>query len=292
MNSTDVFLQALVSGLLSGWLYALVAIGLTLMFGVMRVVNFAHGEFLMLAMYGAFLAYSMLGVNPAISVLWMLPFMGLIGAVFYKLIIRHLAGKSELASMAVTLGVGMLLQNLALMVFKADNLVADTSWANQALQVGYVSIQLTHASAAVASIVLIGALYALLRFTDLGIMMRAVSQSAEGAALSGINSHRIAMWTTVIGIATLGVAGPMLVSILYVNPTVGVQFTLIAFVTVIAGGLGNFFGAVVSGILVGVTERVASIWLPGSVAAAIPFCLLVIVMLWRPEGLLVPRKSA
>jgi len=287
-----VLVQALISGLLSGWLYALIAIGLTLIFGVMRVVNFAHGDLLMLAMYGAFTSYATLGVDPTIAVLWMLPLMGVFGAILYKLIIRHIVGKSELTSIAVTLGVGMLIQNIALMVFKADNLVANTPWANAAYQLGYVTIQLPHAMAALASIALIGGLYGLLRFTDLGIMMRAVSQSAEGAALSGINLHRISMWTTVIGIATLGVAGPMLVSMLYVNPTVGVQFTLIAFVAVIAGGLGNFFGAVVAGIFVGVTERVAGIWLPASLAAAIPFCFLVIVMLWRPEGLLVPRKSA
>lgn len=291
MNSSHVLVQALISGLLSGWLYALIAIGLTLVFGVMRVVNFAHGDFLMLAMYGAFFAFSLWGVDPTWSVFLMLPAMGLVGALLYKLILRHIVGKPELSSMAVLLGVGLLMQNLALMVFKADNLVVNTEWTNRAFNIGFLSIQLPHALAALAAMVLIAALWGLLRFTDLGVMMRAVSQSPEGAALSGINFHRISLWTTVIGIATLGVAGPLLVSMLYVNPTVGVQFTLIAFVAVIAGGLGNFFGAVVAGIAVGVTERVAGIWLPASLAAAIPFVLLVVVMLWRPEGLLVARKS-
>lgn len=291
MFSFDVILQALVGGFLSGWIYALVAIGLTLVFGVMRVVNFAHGDFLMLAMYGGFLAFSVWGVDPALSILWMLPLMGLFGALLYKLIIRHVVGKSELSSIAVTLGVGMLIQNLALMVFKADNLVVNTDWSAQSVFLGPISIQAPHAVAASAAVVLILALWGLLRFTDLGVMMRAVSQSQDGAALSGINFHRVSLWTTVIGIATLGVAGPLMVSILYVNPTVGVHFTLIAFVAVIAGGMGNFFGTVVAGIGIGVTERLAGIWLPGALAAAIPFAALVVIMLWRPEGLLVPRRS-
>jgi len=290
MNSMDVVLQAIVSGLLSGGLYALIAVGLTLMFGVMRVVNFAHGDFLMLAMYGTFFAWSLFGVDPAVSIFWMVPLMGLVGALLYQLVVKRIMGKSEISSIAVTMGVALLIQNLALMGFKADNLVVNTEWANRAISVGFVFLQLPHMVAAAASVILIAALYGLLRFTDLGLMMRAVSQSPEGAALSGINLHRVSLWATIIGIGTLGVAGPLLTPMLYVNPTVGTQFTLIAFVIVIAGGLGNFFGAIVAGLLVGVTESLAGVWLPASLGAAIPFGLLVVVMLWRPQGLLVPRK--
>lgn len=286
----QVVLQAILSGLLLGGLYALIALGLTLMFGVMRVVNFAHGDFLMLAMYGTFFAWSLLGVDPAVSIFYMVPLMGLVGALFYQLVVKRIMGKSEISSMAVTMGVALLIQNLALMGFKADNLVVNTEWASRAIAMGFVTLQLPHAIAAAASVTLIAVLYVVMRFTDLGLMMRAVSQSPEGAALSGINLHRVSLWATIIGIGTLGVAGPLLTPMLYVNPTVGTQFTLTAFVIVIAGGLGNFFGAIVAGLLVGVAERVAGVWLPASLGAAIPFGLLVIVMLWRPQGILVPRK--
>lgn len=290
MTSLDVFIQALISGVLAGGVYALVAIGLTLVFGVMRVVNFAHGDFMMVAMYGAFFSWTIFGSDPLLSTLWLVPSMGLLGAALYHFVIRRLVGLSELSSMAVTMGVALLLQNLALMTFKADNLVVDTSWSSKAILIGNISIQLPHLVSAAASAILIVSLYLLLRFTDLGLKMRAVSQSPEGAALSGIDLHRVALVATVIGIGTLGVAGPLLTPMLYVNPLVGAQFTLIAFVVVIAGGLGNFPGAIVAGLLVGVAERVSSVWLSASLSAAVPFVILVAVMLLRPQGLLVKAK--
>lgn len=292
MNLLDVLLQALVSGVLTGGVYALVAVGLTLIFGVMRIVNFAHGEFMMLAMYGAFFSWLFLKVDPVVSMLWMVPGMCVLGALFYQLITRFLIGRSELSAMAVTLGMALLLQNLALLFFKADNFVVASGASGTSLMLGALSIQWNQLAAAIGSALLISALHLVLHRSDLGLMMRAVAQSTEGAALSGINFRRVSLWATVIGIGTLGVAGPLLAPILYVNPGVGAQFTLISFVVVIAGGLGNFGGAVAAGVLVGVAERVASVWLPASLAAAVPFVLLVCVMLWRPQGLLVRSRSA
>ena len=286
MTQTDVVLQAVVSGLLTGGVYALVAMGLTLIFGVMRVVNFAHGDFLMLAMYGAYFGWAQWGMDPLFSVLWIVPGMALLGVVFHKLVLQRVAGSAGIGAVAVTLGVALLVQNLALMLFKADNRVVNTEWASRAFALGPLSLQWPQAVAALAAGLLIAALAALLRFSPLGLAMRAVAQSADGAALSGIDPQRVALLASSIGIGSLGVAGALLTPMLYVNPGVGVQFTLMAFVVVIAGGMGSFAGAVLAGLGVGVTERVASLWLPASAATAIPFALLVLVMLWRPQGLL------
>jgi branched-chain amino acid transport system permease protein len=278
-------LQALVSGVLTGGVYALVAVGLTLLFGVMRIVNFAHGDFLMLSMYGAFFSWLGFKASPFVTILWMVPAMAVVAALFYGAITRFLIGKSELSAMAVTMGVALLLQNVALLVFKADNFVVASNAASS-LMLGGIALQKDQLAAAGGSAALITLLHLMLHKTDLGVMMRAVAQSTEGAALSGINFRKVSLWATIIGISTLGVAGPLLTPILYVNPGVGAQFTLTAFVVVIAGGLGNFGGAVAAGVLVGIAERVSSVWLPASLAAAVPFMLLVGVMLWRPHGLL------
>ncbi|WP_332689929.1 branched-chain amino acid ABC transporter permease [Bosea sp. (in: a-proteobacteria)] len=283
--STTIFLQALLSGLTNGAIYALVAVGLTLVFGVMRIVNFAHGEFLMLAMYGGYLAFTFLGIDPILAVFLVAPVLMLMGYLLFDGLIRPALKVPEINQMAVTLGLSLLLQYLALVVFKADNLLVTQERSTASIWLGPVLIQMPQAIAALASIILLGLFYLTLRKTDLGLIMRVVSQSRDGAALSGIDISGTYRWAMAIGLGTLGIAGPLMVSALYVNPHVGQLFTLKAFVIVIVGGMGSFGGVLIGALLVGVAESIAASWLTASVAAAVPFALLILVMLLRPEGL-------
>lgn len=285
MNSAIV-LQAVVSGLANAATYALVAVGLTLVFGVMRIINFAHGEFLMLAMYGGYFAWSQLGLDPLVAILVVTPVLMVAGGLLYQTTVRFLLDAPEINQMAVTLGLSLLLQNLALMVFAGDNRLLTLDISSKSVSVFGAYLQLPQLIAAGASLALLALLYLLIHRTPLGLSMRAASQSRDGAALSGIRSQTIYMAAFCIGIGTLGVAGPLLVSTLYVNPQVGALFTLKAFVIVIVGGLGSFGGALIGALLVALAESIAGVWLSASVAAAIPFLLLVAVMLWRPEGVL------
>ncbi|MGO4406337.1 branched-chain amino acid ABC transporter permease [Bosea sp. RAF48] len=283
--STTIFLQAMLSGLTNGAIYALVAVGLTLVFGVMRIVNFAHGEFLMLAMYGGYLAFTFLGVDPILAVFLVAPVLMLMGYLLFGGLIRPALKVPEINQMAVTLGLSLLLQYLALVVFKADNLLVTQERSTASIWLGPVLIQMPQAIAALASIILLGLFYVVLRKTDLGLIMRVVSQSRDGAALSGIDIGGTYRWAMAIGLGTLGIAGPLMVSALYVNPHVGQLFTLKAFVIVIVGGMGSFGGVLIGALLVGIAESIAASWLTASVAAAVPFALLILVMLLRPEGL-------
>jgi branched-chain amino acid transport system permease protein len=284
--STTIFLQALLSGLTNGAIYALVAVGLTLVFGVMRIVNFAHGEFLMLAMYGGYLAFTYLGFDPIVSVLLVAPVLMLCGLGLFEGLVRPAIKVPEINQMAVTLGLSLLLQYVALVVFKADNLLITQERSTASIWLGPVIIQMPQAIAAVASVILLGLFYVILRKTDLGLIMRVVSQSRDGAVLCGVDMRSTYRWAMAIGIGTLGVAGPLMVSVLYVNPHVGQLFTLKAFVIVIVGGMGSFGGVLLGALLVGLAESLAASWFTASVAAAVPFALLILVMLLRPEGLL------
>lgn len=286
MVSLSVILQAVVGGLMNGGIYALVALGLTLIFGVMRIVNFAHGEFLMLAMYLAYFGWSLLGIDPYWMALLAPPALALLGMLFYQYLTRYAMAAPEINQMAVTLGASLVLQNLALMAFKGDNQIVSLSRATDSIVLTAVTIQVPQLVAASVSVLLMGLVYLLLTRTDLGLMMRATAQSNEGAALSGIDLSRVYRWAMALGIATLGVAGPLILTTMYVNPHIGALFTLKAFVIVIAGGLGSVPGALLGGLLVGLTESVAGVWLPGAAASAIPFAFLVAVMIWRPQGLL------
>ena len=284
--SFDIFLQAVVGGLANGAVYALIAVGLTLVFGVMRIINFAHGEFLMISMYAGYFAWTLLGIDPILSIVLVTPALMLIGALLYSAVLRFALQVPEINQMAVTLGLSLLLQHLALVLFTGDNQFISHPRAIAGIELGPVVVQLNQLIAGGSSLALLGVLYLVLKRTDFGLVMRAVSQSRDGAALSGIDITRVYRWAMAVGIGTLGVAGPLLASMLYVNPHVGAPFTLKSFVIVILGGLGNFGGALVGALIVGLAESIAGAWFSASVATTVPFVILILILLIRPEGLM------
>ncbi|WP_129782576.1 branched-chain amino acid ABC transporter permease [Peristeroidobacter soli] len=290
--SLDIFLQAIVSGLANAAMYALIAVGLTLVFGVMRIINFAHGEFLMIAMYAGYFAWSLLGIDPIVAIVLVTPVLMILGTLLYSGVMRFALRVPEINQMAVTLGLSMLFQHLALVAFTGDNMLVTQARAVAGVELGPVVVQVNQLIACGISMALLATLYLVLQRTDFGLIMRAVAQSRDGAALSGIDVTGVYKWAMAVGIGTLGVAGPLLVSILYVNPHVGALFTLKAFVIVILGGLGNFTGALLGALIVGLAESIAGAWFSASVAAAVPFVILILILLTRPEGLMNRSRRA
>jgi branched-chain amino acid transport system permease protein len=286
---TELLLQSLANGLVTGAVFAVIAVGLTLVFGVMRIVNFAHGEFLMIAMYVTYLLATFGHLNPYLAVLVSVPLLFALGAGMFGLLIRPILAAPEISQLLMTMGASILLQNVALLIFKGDPLGIILPWASASLRLGPVSVALTRAIAAAASIVVVFSVYALLKWTDLGRMLRAAAQHRDAAQLMGINVARMYMLAVAIGVSCLGVVGPVLVPWTYVAPDVGAVFTLTAFVTVVLGGMGSVSGALFGGLILGVVSGVSQMFMPGTYGLIPQYLLFILLLLFRPEGLFAGR---
>jgi branched-chain amino acid transport system permease protein len=282
--------QLVASGLLIGGIYALVAIGLNLVFGVMRIINFAHGEFLMLAMYGAFWLWR-LGIDPYVAVVLIVPVMAMMGAITERYLIRYTLASHAHVKIFVTLGLAIVLQNLALLLFGADYFSVKTPYQTMTWGVAGLSISVPRLVATVVMILSALGLYLFLRYTDFGKAIRATAQDSTTARLMGINVERVYMVTFAIGTAFIGLAGCVLIPVYYVFPTVGTDFVLVAFVVVVLGGLGSLPGAVVGGFLIGVVEQFSGFFMDTSLRQIVYFGFFIAVLVLRPAGLFGQRGA-
>jgi branched-chain amino acid transport system permease protein len=281
----ELLLQGTANGLVTGAVFAVIAVGLTLVFGVMRIVNFAHGEFLMIAMYITYLMATFGKLNPYLAILVSVPLLFLLGAGMFGLLIRPLLAAPEISQLLMTMGVSILLQNLALLIFKGDPLSVIVPWSSASVRLGPVSVAVTRLVAAAASLVVVFGIYWLLKTTDLGRMLRAAAQNRDAAQLMGINVTRMYMLALAIGVSCLGVVGPVLVPWAYVSPDVGAVFTLTAFVTVVLGGMGSVSGAFFGGLILGVVSSVSQMFMPGTYGLIPQYLVFILLLLFRPEGL-------
>lgn len=284
--SLTVLAQALVSGLLIGGVYALVSIGLTLIFGVVKVVNFAHGEFLMLGMYATFFLWSYAGLDPLAALPITLPLLFLVGVLTQQFLIRHVLHASELAQIFLTVGLQLILQNLALLLFTANYRSVQVPYADWTVNLGGVVLQFPRLLAFAVALVLSTGLYLFLHHTDLGKAMRAAAEDREVAMLMGINPDRIYLLALGIGAALTGAAGTVIMPFYYAFPTVGNVFGLLAFVVVILGGLGDVKGAFLGGLIVGAAESLGIQYAGADAGLLVAFVILVLVLIFRPQGLL------
>jgi len=252
---------------------------------VMRIVNFAHGEFLMIAMYITYLMATFGKLNPYLAILVSVPLLFLLGAGMFGLLIRPLLAAPEISQLLMTMGVSILLQNLALLFFKGDPLSVIVPWSAASVRVGPVSVAVTRLIAAAASLIVVFGIYWLLKTTDLGRMLRAAAQNRHAAQLMGINVTRMYMLALAIGVSCLGVVGPVLVPWAYVSPDVGAVFTLTAFVTVVLGGMGSVSGAFFGGLILGVVSSVSQMFMPGTYGLIPQYLVFILLLLFRPEGL-------
>lgn len=272
------------AGILLGGIYALVSVGLNLIFGVIRVVNFAQGEFVMLGMYGAYAAYAVLALDPYVALLLVLPALFLMGMVVQRLILAPLQGEPSMQIFA-TFGLLLLLENLVLMATRGTAYSVPSALGAVSVAIGPVQVGLVRVLALVAVSLVAVALAYFLRRTMLGRAIRAVAQDRNAARLMGINVERVYMVTFGIGAALAGLAGCLLSPVYTLSPQIGTGFILPAFAVVVLGGLGSVLGAYVGGFVVGLTEALAGYFLDPAFKHAILFAVFIAVLIIRPSGL-------
>jgi branched-chain amino acid transport system permease protein len=287
----STFGQLILSGVFIGGIYALMSMGLTLIFGVLRIVNFAHGEFLMLGMYGAWAITRLLGLSPYIAAIAVVPAMFLFGAIVHQLIVRPGLDKPHLVVVFATMGLSIFMQNVALMIMTADLWDVPPIFSRSVV-IGpfYFKVELLLGFA--VTIICTLFLQWLLRTTYLGKAIRATVQDGEAAMLMGIPVPRIFLITFAGGSALVGLAACIMMPLFSVFPTVGLNFVLIAFVIVVLGGMGSIEGALLGGICIGVVQSLSSYYVAPAYGQMFYFILFLLVMIFRPNGLLGQKGAA
>jgi branched-chain amino acid transport system permease protein len=289
---STVIAQAIVSGLLIGGVFALIALGLTLIFGVMKIINFAHGDFLMLGMYFAFLLSVMTGTDPYVSAVLCLPVFFGLGWVIQAGFIRPVLQAPENIQILVTVGLSLLLQNAALFLFSPDFQSMRVSYGASTFSVAGVSISYVRLIACLISLSASVLVYLFLSRTDLGKALRACAEQRTGALVVGIDVERMYRIAFGLGTACVALAGVLMTPFFYIAPQVGLPFTLVAFVTVVLGGLGSVPGALLGGLIIGVVEGLGEILLPApSMKQMATFSVFLLILLIRPQGLMGSRLT-
>jgi branched-chain amino acid transport system permease protein len=280
------FVQAALSGLLMGGVYALIGVGLTLIFGVMQVINFAHGDLVMVGMYLAWLMFTRLHIDPFIAVWLTAPLLFGLGVLMQRVFIQRVQRAAAENQILLTIGLGLLLSNTAMLLFTSDYQILTTSYSSASFRVFDVSVSKPLLFAFLVAVVVASALYVFLMKTDTGQAIRATAQDREAAQLMGINVGRTSGLAFGIGAALAGVAGTLVAPTYYIYPQVGHAFNLKSFVIVVLGGMGSVVGATVGGMLIGVIESLSALYLPSGLKESVVFGLFLLLLLFRPSGLL------
>lgn len=281
-----VFLQSMLSGILVGGIYALMGIGLTMIFGVMRVTNFAHGELLMLGMYATWLVFTFLHLDPFLSIVLVAPALFLWGALLQKVFINRVLNALPQNQILLTIGLGLIMSNSVMLMFTSDYRILTTTYSSSSYQLGGLSISQPLLYAFIITVVITAALYWFLLKTDTGQAIRATAQDRDAAQLMGINVRRMSVLAFGIGSALAGTAGALISPTYYIFPQVGSTFTLKAFVIVVLGGMGSVVGATLGGIIVGLTESLAAVYVASGLKELVVFVLFLALLLFKPAGLL------
>jgi branched-chain amino acid transport system permease protein len=287
----EIYLNVAVSGLLTGLVYGLMALGLSVIFGVVRVVNFAHGEMMTIAMYLAVALFAAYGLDPLVM---MVPIAGVLFGLGYAMqagLINPFINRPEHSQFMLLVAVAIIMVNALLIVFGPDARNVQTTYAFDSFLVGPVIVDATKAYAGGAAIVVAAALFGFFRYGRIGKAMRACADNYTGALVVGLDVKRLYALTFGLGAACVGAAGCMMVLIVDVTPPLGPAYTLLAFVIVITGGLGSMAGALLGGVLIGVTEALAGLMFTPSAKSMFAFAILVLVLLFRPQGILGKRLS-
>ena len=285
MLDFSIVFPSVLNGLTTGAVYALIALGLTLIYGVLHIINFAHGAALMIALYAVWLLKSELGLDPYLALPVLVPGMFLLGYALQRGIINRASHGKDENILLVTLGLAIVLENLALMFFKSDTRTIETPYTLTTVQIGPAFIALPKLVAFAGALVASAVLLLIVQRTDLGRAIRAVAKEKQGARLVGIDVDHVYAMSFGIGLACLGAAACFLLPAYYVNPQVGSGFVLVAFTIVVLGGMGSFAGALVGGLLIGVVESLCGLLLGESLGQIGIFAIFIAVLLFRPQGL-------
>jgi branched-chain amino acid transport system permease protein len=284
----QTFIQTLVAGILIGGIYALVGIGMTLIMGVGKIINLAHGQLMMVAMYITFVLCHFAGIDPYFSLVVVMPALFLLGVLIQKYLLNPLLKIESILpenQVLMTAGVGMVLAEIMRFSFQSDYKSVKTSYSASALYLGDIAFNLPMVIAFALALLLTGGLFFFLLKTDIGKSVRATAQNTDAALLMGINSERITMLTYGLGAALAAGAGALLLPIYYLFPDVGGPFTLKAFVITILGGMGSTVGALVGGVVLGVAESLGATYISMALKDAVGMVIFLLVLIFLPGGL-------
>ena len=285
MFDAGIVFPSLLNGLTTGAVYALIALGLTLIYGVLHIINFAHGASLMLALYAVFLLKDRWGIDPYLALVAVVPGMFALGYALQRLVINRASHGKDENILLVTLGIAIVMENLALLLFKSDTRTIETGYTLTTVAIGPAMIALPKLIAFAGALAVSALLLLLVKKTDLGRAIRAVAKEKHGARLMGIDVDHVYAMSFGIGLACLGAAACFLLPGYYVNPLVGNGFVLVSFTIVVLGGMGSFAGALLGGLLVGVVESLGGLYLGESLGQVGIFVIFIAVLLLRPQGL-------
>jgi branched-chain amino acid transport system permease protein len=285
MVDFSILFPSVLNGLTTGAVYALIALGLTLIYGVLHIINFAHGASLMLALYAVYWLKESLGIDPYLALPIVVPGMFALGYLLQRGVINRASHGKDENILLVTLGVSIVMENIALLVFKSDTRTIETAYTLTTVPIGPAMIALPKLVAFGGALVTSAVLLWLVTRTDLGRAIRAVSKERQGARLMGIDVEHVYAMSFGIGLACLGAGACFLLPAYYVNPQVGSGFVLVAFTIVVLGGMGSFAGALLGGLLIGVVESLGGLFLGESLGQIGIFLIFIAVLLFRPQGL-------
>ena len=283
---TEQLLQQVVNGLLIGFMYALIAIGLTLIWGVMNIVNFAHGDFLMVGMFTSFWLYTLYGLDPVFSIPLCTALLFVIGVLIYRFVVSKVMSGPMLAQLVVTFGVSIFIANLAVYLWTPDFRLISKPLLSGTWVIGEVQLSIPKTVASIGSVIASLFLFLFLKRTKTGKAILATEMDREAALLMGINTERINSFSFGIGAALVGIAGAFLSTYYYIYPQVGGTFGLIAFCVVALGGFGSIEGAFIAGIIVGLAQTLGGFFIDPAYKYAIVFMIYLITVWIRPQGLL------
>jgi branched-chain amino acid transport system permease protein len=285
MLSPVILVPAIVNGLMTGAIYALVALGLTLIYGVLHIINFAHGALLTVAMFAAFFTYQLFGLDPYMAAIVLTPVFFGLGYALQRFVIGPAAHGEDRNVLLVTLGLAVIIENALLYAFRADTRTINLPYAFNVVEIGPAFVAVPRVIAFAAVIVVALVLWLIMRWTETGKAIRAVAKEKLGAELSGIDVAHIYAVTFGLGTACLAIAACLLIPTYYVNPSAGNAFVLIAFTIVVLGGMGSVVGALVGALFVGVVESLSGLYLGESLGQIGIFAMFILVLLFRPNGL-------
>lgn len=285
MLELSILFPAVLNGITTGAVYALVALGLTLIYGVLHIINFAHGAALMVALYAVYLLKERFGIDPYLALPAVVPAMFALGYGLQRVVVNRASHGKDENILLVTLGLAIVLENGALLLFKSDTRTIETAYTLTTVAIGPAMIGLTKLISFGGALLVSALLMLLMAKTDLGRAIRAVAKEKQGARLMGIDVDHVYAMSFGIGFACLGAAACFLLPAYYVNPQVGTGFVLVAFTIVVLGGMGSFAGALLGGLIVGVVESLGGLYLGESLGQVGIFAIFILVLLLRPQGL-------
>ena len=287
----DVYLNVAVGGVLTGLVYGLMALGLSVIFGVVRVVNFAHGEMMTIAMYIAVTLFAVFHLDPLLMLLPIAAVLFVFGYALQARLINPFITRPEHSQFLLLVAIALIIVNVLLIVYGPDAQTVQASYAFDSFRLGTLIVDATKLYAGIAAVVVAAALFAFFRYTRIGTAIRACADNYTGALVVGLDVRHLYALTFGLGAACVGAAGVMLVLIVDVTPALGPAYTLLAFVIVITGGLGSMPGALIGGVLIGLTEAMAGLLFSPSAKSMFAFGILVLVLLFRPQGIMGKRTA-